>query len=55
MASKALDDWKKENNHEKRLEENYWRKERILDELFIIDSEMNSDLDRNMTGIKELV
>ncbi|XP_046970607.1 uncharacterized protein LOC124537763 [Vanessa cardui] len=59
-------DWKKELNHVKRLEEEYWRKDRLVDELFIIntgdDSESvttdsrtdsESDLDY-MSGVEEL-
>ncbi|CAH4029595.1 unnamed protein product [Pieris brassicae] len=62
------DDWKKEVNHVKRLDEEYWRKDRITDEFFIIntaddsesdttDSETNSDLvdSDNMNEIQEIV
>ncbi|XP_026736219.1 uncharacterized protein LOC113499852 isoform X2 [Trichoplusia ni] len=68
LASITPDDWKKEVNHVKRLEEEYWRKDRITDELFIIntaddsessdsnsESDSESDNDDDMSGIEELV
>lgn len=63
LASITPDDWQKEVNHVKRLEEEYWQKDRITDELFIIntaddsesettDTESSSDSENNMSGIE---
>lgn len=65
LASITPDDWRKEVNHVKRLEEEYWQKDRMTDELFIIntaddsefettDTESSSDSEDNMSGIEEI-
>lgn len=43
LLESKIDDGKKEINHVKRLEQEYWRKDRITGELFIIDTADDSE------------
>lgn len=57
LASITPDDWRKEVNHVKRLEEEYWHKDRITDELFIIntadDSESETTDTESSSGLED--
>ncbi|KAJ0178247.1 hypothetical protein K1T71_006070 [Dendrolimus kikuchii] len=66
LHSITANDWKKEVHHVKKLEDGYWHKDRLVDELFIINPGNNSDSERTdletdsesdldyMSGVEEL-
>ncbi|XP_034837857.2 uncharacterized protein [Maniola hyperantus] len=45
LQSITADDWRKEINHVKKLEEEYWHRDRLIDESFNINTENDSDSD----------